>query len=91
MSGNNWIPVGLRVPEGTEDNNEGCMVSRRVLVYSEYEGGILFGYRCDWYDTDDNNHEWAKDASGMEMCIDVTHWMDLPEAPDNQPEESTHV
>ena len=61
-------------------------MSRQVVVYSEYEGGILFGHHCDWYDTDDNN-----DAGGEYQCIDVTHWMELPDAPDNQPEESTNV
>lgn len=80
MSGN-WIPVWLKVPAATADYNEGCKVSRRVLVYSEYEGGILFGRRCYWYDTDDNNHEWSKDARGEYPCLDVTHWQELPDPP----------
>ncbi len=79
-----WIAVSDSAPFPTPDVDygEGCEVSRRVLVYSEYEGGILFGYRCHWYDTDDNNHEWSKDARGYQ-CIEVTHWMDLPDAPDH--------
>lgn len=92
MSGNNWIPVGLKVPAATTDYGEGGKVSRQVLVYSEYEGGILFGYHCDWYDTDNGEYAWSKDASGEYQCIDVTHWMDLPEAPNHsEPEESTNA
>ena len=92
MSDNNWIPVEQEVPSATTDYGEGCKVSRRVLVYSKYEGGILFGYYCDWYDTDNGDYAWAKYASGEYQCIDVTHWMDLPEAPNHsEPEESTNA
>lgn len=94
MSGNNWIHVEQEVPSATTDYGEGCQVSRRVLVYSRYGGGVLFGYHCCWYDTDNGDHEWAKDARGEYRCIGVTHWMELPEAPsrsNKQLEESTNV
>lgn len=80
-----WIAVSdtSPFPAPDVDYGEGCKVSRRVLVYSEYEGGILFAYHCDWYDTDNGDHEWSKDAGGEYQCIDVTHWMDLPEAPNH--------
>ena len=73
-----WIPVSERLPEVEE---YACSVS--VLVFRN-------GYTVAeaWYDFEEEN--WHK-SNAIGMLIDgVTHWMPLPEPPDDYVGDSDH-
>lgn len=85
---NGWIPVGERFPENNIPVNITWINRKPETYYKEIKDvpfsatGVFFRGKWYWYSATctDYLREYGKcEWDLMDECIDVTHWMPLPE------------
>lgn len=88
-----WIPVTERVPEDNEAVNV-VWINRSPVIYYQHikdkpQTATGVYYRGQWYwwsavvqDYLAEYGEWESDK--MDTAIEVTHWMPLPEPPEEE-------